>query len=214
MIARGRTLAVLAAIVGGAVSIVSSTQTWLDVALSDGAGTTLAVAGAHAFSVLAPLSLAALALGLALTVVGRILRYVFGVLAVTIGVTLVWGAARIGFGHPLDAVASAVTEATGLAGGDALAQLIVSIQATAWPFVTVAAGMLVAAGGALTLATTHAWGASGRRYRTDTRTPAPSDVAAATTAAAGPRPHDAARDRAIDSWDDLSHGEDPTADRR
>ncbi|APZ34570.1 peptidase [Microbacterium aurum] len=203
MIARARMLAVLAIITGGAVAIISSTQTWLEVTLSAGATAALAVPGASALTLLAPFSLAALALGLALTVVGRVLRYVFGVLAAAIGGTLVVGAWGVATTHPLDAVASAVTEATGLSGPDAVASLVQTIDGTAWPWLTVVAGALVAVGGVLTLATAHTWRGAGRRYRTD------ADRTA--TAASSPRPHDASRDHAIDSWDDLSHGDDPTA---
>ena len=51
--------------------------------------------------------------------------------------------------------------------------------------------------GTVTLVTAHRWRAGGRRYQRDA-TPA--------GAATGSRPHDA-----IDSWDDLTHGADPTA---
>ena len=60
-----------------------------------------------------------------------------------------------------------------------------------------AGGIAIAVGGIVTLVTAHAWRAGGRRYRRDT---------AREQIASGSRPHDA-----IDSWDDLSHGDDPTA---
>lgn len=85
MTRRSRLLCVLAIIVGGAIALIGSTQTWLTVTLNAGAVEPLDVPGASALPLLAPLSLAALALGLALTVVGRVLRYVFGVLATVIG---------------------------------------------------------------------------------------------------------------------------------
>lgn len=204
MTAHARSYAVLAIIAGGALAIISSTQTWLDVALDAGATAALTVAGAKAFTLLAPLSLAALALGLALTVVGRVLRYVFGAVAVVIGGTLIVGAGRIALEHPLDAVAAAVTTATGLSGTDAIAGLVTAIGGTAWPWLTVAAGVLVTLGGALTLATSHRWRRAGRRYRTGS-TPLTAAEAAGADAATS-RPYDA-----IDSWDDLSHGDDPTA---
>ncbi|MFT4051775.1 MAG: Trp biosynthesis-associated membrane protein [Microbacterium sp.] len=203
MSARERTAAVLAVVLGGAGAVVASTQPWLAVTLRAGASESIDVAGASAFPLLAPLGLAALALGLALSVVGRVLRYVFGVLAGAIGAAVVIGAARIGIGQPLDAVAQSVTTATGLSGTDAISDLVSEIAGTAWPFVATIGGVAVAAGGILTLATAHRWRTGGRRYQRDaSRTPA---------TAAGPRPDDASRDKAIDSWDDLSHGEDPTA---
>jgi hypothetical protein len=195
---RLRTTSVLAILTGGALALIASTQTWLDVVLRDAGVPPLPVPGASAVPLLARLSLAALALGLALSIVGLALRYVFGVLGVAIGGVLLVAAWRIGVDRPIDAVASTVTEATGLAGATTIEALVAEVTATPWPLVTVAASLLVIAGGALTLATAHRWGGAGRRYRTD--------AAGVAATAAGSRPHDA-----IDSWDDLSRGDDPTA---
>jgi len=196
MTRRLRSLSVLAILAGGAVSLIGSTQTWLDVTLVDVAAEPLHVAGADALALLAPLSLAALALALALTIVGRPLRYLFSVLALGIGAALGTGAWRIASDRPVDAVAAAVTEKTGLSGADTVASLVSHIASTPWPVLTVAASALVVLGGVLTIATAHRWHGTGRRFRTD----------AAVDARAGSRPHDA-----IDSWDDLTRGDDPTA---
>lgn len=206
MIARARSIAVVAILVGGALALIGSTQTWLEVSLRAGAAEPLAVPGASALPLLTPLSLAALALGLALTVVGRVLRYVFGALAVVIGGALLLGAGRVGLQQPVDAVAKVVTDATGLSGEAAIADLIASTTVTPWPFVTAFAALLIALGGLFALVTAHRWPRSGRRYQRDAL---PAAGATAGTNAA--RPHDANRDSAIDSWDDLSHGSDPTA---
>jgi hypothetical protein len=58
------------------------------------------------------------------------------------------------------------------------------------------AGLLILLGGAFALATAHRWRSGGRRYQ---REPL-------RARGLGSRPHDA-----IDAWDDLSHGDDPTA---
>lgn len=200
---RARLIAVLTVVVGGAVALIGSTQTWLEVTLRE-SGDVLEVAGDRALPLLAPLSLAALALGLALTIVGRALRYIFGALAVAIGVALAIGAGRIALIQPLDAVAATVTEATGLAGTDAVTSLVGAIAATAWPALGIVAGVLIAAGGAFVLATAHRWSGSGRRYRTTAPSGGRGEPANATHDPS--RPYDA-----IDSWDDLSRGEDPTA---
>ncbi|ALJ20197.1 Trp biosynthesis-associated membrane protein [Microbacterium sp. No. 7] len=192
---RARLVALLVIVVGGALALISSTQSWLLVTLGD-TGDVLEVSGDAAVPLLAPLSLAALALGLALALVGRPLRYAFGALALAIGATLAWSAWRIAAEHPLDAVAAVVTEATGLAGTAAVSALVSSISATAWPVLALAAAVLIGAGGVFTLATAHRWAGSGRRYRTD---------AAEADRVDRSRPHDA-----IDSWDDLSRGDDPT----
>lgn len=194
---RHRSMAVLTILGGGILALIGSTQTWLDVTLDDAAIAPLAIPGASAVPLLAPLSLAALALALALSIVGTTLRYVFGALAIAIGGSLAASAWRITVDQPVDAAASAVTEATGLTGPATIAELVSTITATPWPALTVAASVLILAGGGFTLATAHRWTGAGRRYRTDA--PAPSGAAAS-------RPHDA-----IDSWDDLSRGDDPTA---
>ncbi|MET0830592.1 MAG: Trp biosynthesis-associated membrane protein [Microbacterium sp.] len=202
MIRRARLLCVLAALAVGAIGVISSTQTWLIVMLDDGAQQELAVTGAAAVPVLAPLSLAVLALGGALSIVGLVLRYVFGALTVAIAATVGFLSAQVAFTTPVSAVASTVTSATGITGTDAVASLVSSITATPWPAITLAASALLLVGGLLILATARNWGRSGRRYVSDAAAPA-----AAGTEATASRPVDA-----IDSWDDLSRGADPTAD--
>lgn len=187
----------------GGLGVISSTQTWLTVVLDDGAGHALEVPGASAVPVLAPLSLAVLALGAALSIVGLALRYVFGAIAVLIGGVLTWLTARVVFDHPVSAVAAVVTESTGIAGESSIAKLIASIDATPWPAITLVLSVVLVVGGVFVPATAHTWATTGRRYRTEEATPA-----SGTT---GSRPHDAAGSRAIDDWDGLSRGEDPTA---
>ncbi|MCR2785706.1 MULTISPECIES: Trp biosynthesis-associated membrane protein [unclassified Microbacterium] len=196
MTRRARLVAVLAVLVAGGVCVISSTQTWLDVTLTGGAEQALAVSGTAALPVLAPLGLAALALGLALTIVGRVLRYVFGTLAVAIGATLMAMTWPVTQPRPIDQVAATVTDATGLSGTQAVSDLVAQTTATPWPWVTLAAAIVLMAGGVFTLITAHRWRGSGRRYRTDADTAGPATS----------RPHDA-----IDSWDDLSRGADPTS---
>jgi Tryptophan-associated transmembrane protein (Trp_oprn_chp). len=153
--ARVRSIAVLAIIFGGALATIASTQTWLDVTLRAGATDPVAVSGAGALALLTPLSLATLALGLALTVVGVALRYAFGAVATVIGATLAIGAARVALSHPMDAYATAVTKATGLSGDAAIADLVAQVAGTAWPYVAAVAGLSIGIGGILTLATAH-----------------------------------------------------------
>lgn len=211
MIRRARLLAVAAMVLCGALGVISSTQTWLTVVLQDGARHALEVPGASALPVLAPLSLAVLALGAALSIVGLVLRYVFGALAVLIGGILAWLTARIVFEHPVSAVASVVTESTGIAGESSVAKLVASIDATAWPAVTLVVWIALIAAGGFVLSTAHGWSGTGRRYRTDDDSQPSPPAGSRSRAEDGPRPHDAAGSRAIDDWDDLSRGGDPTA---
>ncbi|GAA3771628.1 hypothetical protein GCM10022240_24640 [Microbacterium kribbense] len=193
MIARARLLAVVLVVACGGLGVISSTQTWLSVVLSGAASHDLTVSGAAAVPVLAPLSLAVLALGGALSIVGTVLRYAFGVLTILIAVAQGYLAAHVAFTHPVSAVARTVTDATGIAG-DSVSGLISSITANAWPVLTLAVWVLLLAVGVFILATAHRWNDSGRRYR----------------AAPFGRHGAAGRLDAVDSWDELSRGEDPT----
>ena len=65
------------------------------------------------------------------------------------------------------------------------------ITVTAWPWVALASWLLLLAGGALALFTAGRWRSGGRRYRTT------------------PVPHEGPVD-AVESWDELSRGTDPT----
>ena len=105
--------------------------------------------------------------------------------------------AQVVFGLPTGAVASTVTEWTGITGESAVGDLVTAITPTPWPAVTLVAWGFLLAAGVFTLMTARGWVRTGRRYRTD--------APAGAEAPAGSRPHDA-----IDSWDDLSRGEDPT----
>lgn len=194
MIARARLIGVVTFLLSGATGLISSTQTWLLVLLSDGAAEPLAVPGASAVVLLAPLSLTALALGAAVSIVGRVLRPVFGVLGAALGVVLMILTAPVVFGPPLSAVATEVSAVTGIRGQNAIDELVEGISTTAWPALTLVAAVILAAGGLWVVMTAHRWPEGGRRYR----------------AGRGDRARHGEPLDAIDSWDDLSRGEDPT----
>jgi hypothetical protein len=85
---------------------------------------------AFRWSAAAAAGLVLLILGLiALTITGRVLRYVFGVLAVAIGASLLALTWPVVTELPVTAVASTVTEATGLSGTNAVAALVAEITA-------------------------------------------------------------------------------------
>jgi uncharacterized membrane protein (TIGR02234 family) len=77
--------------------------------------------------------------------------------------------------------------------------------ATPWPVVAIVGGALVVLAGVAVLVTGTRWPASSRRYGGARLV----DDTAGTTAVAE-RP---ASDRAIDDWDGLSRGDDPTDDQ-
>ncbi|MFT4258771.1 Trp biosynthesis-associated membrane protein [Microbacterium sp.] len=189
---RGRSLAVSGFLLGGAVGIISSTQSWLTVQRADSASEIL-VPGASALPLLAPLSLAVLALGAALSITGRVLRYVFAVLAAAVAVLLGWSTLQLLVAPGIPAVASTVTEVTGLAGRTALEGVIASIAPSPWPAIALAGWFVLLLAAVVVLATGGRWTRGGRRYRTD----------AAAASSSGPVD-------AVDSWDELSRGTDPT----
>lgn len=191
---RGRTLSVVVILVGGALALIASTQTW---ATTDIQSTVLEAKGADALSLLQPLALAVLALSLALALAGRIVRMILGAIAVALGVSLAWISAGVAFGAPVSAVESAVTEHTGIAGTEGVASIVSDIAITGWPAIALACGVLVTLGGAFTLATGLVWRRGGHRY---------DAVGTHQTRSEGPLD-------AVDSWDVLSRGDDPT-DRR
>lgn len=193
MVRRGRSIAVLGFLLAGALGIIASTQTWLTVERAD-AGEAILVPGASALPLLAPLSLAVLALGLALSIVGPIVRIVLGVLAVAASLFLGWTTVQLLTSEPVDAAAATVTETTGLAGDAAIADVVRTIELSTWPVATLIGWIILLAVSLLVIVTGRAWRSGGRRYRTD---------AAHETQTAGPVD-------AIDSWDDLSRGTDPT----
>jgi uncharacterized membrane protein (TIGR02234 family) len=196
--------AILTAIVGAGLVLLSWSQTWFELVLTaDSAaptgGAVIEVAGQVASPALAALALAGLALAGALAIAGPGIRIVLGVLAVVLGGSVLL-AAGVTLGDPVAAVAPAVAGATGVTGDAPTASLVQSATATLWPVAAIAGGVLVAASGVLVLATGTAWPVSARRYRA-VRFAADD----ATGAASG-------TDRAIDDWDELSRGDDPTGD--
>lgn len=197
MLRRARMLGVVAFLLAGGIGIISSTQVWATVQRAD-AGESLSVTGSVIYPLLAPLSLAVLALGAALSIAGLVLRHVIAVLGLGAGVTLLVGTAPLIGSPPLSAVAPAVTKATGLGGEASLSEVVDAITPTPWPVFALIAWILLAMSSIYVLATARRWPAGGRRYR------AASEAAHHST---GPLD-------AVDSWDELSHGTDPTDSAR
>jgi hypothetical protein len=197
---------IVASVVGSALVLLSWSQTWVSLELADaaahGAGETIAVPGSIASPALAALALAGLALVAALALAGPVIRLVLGVLEVVLGGCVLL-ASWVSLGDPVAAVAPAVTDATGVSGAGPTAQLVASADVTAWPAVAIIGGALLIAAGAVVLATGTRWPAPARRYRG-------ARIADADTGPQGAGSERAASDRAIDDWDGLSRGDDPT----
>ena len=199
---------VVVTIIGSALALLSWSQTWFELELTDasaqGTGEAIAVPGSVASPALAALGLAGLALVAALAIAGPGIRLVLGVLEVVLGGCILL-AAGVSLGNPVAAVAPAVTDATGVSGSGPTAELVATAAATAWPVAAIAGGVLLVLAGVAVLVTGTRWPASSRRYRG-------ARLADADGSAAHGASERAASDRAIDDWDELSRGDDPTDD--
>ena len=208
--ARMKLPVVIVTIIGSALALLSWSQTWFELELADaaaqGAGEAIAVPGSVASPALAALGLAGLALVAALAIAGPGIRIVLGILEIVLGGCVLL-AAGVSLGDPVAAVAPAVTDATGVSGAGPTAELVAAATATAWPAAAIAGGVLLVLAGVAVLVTGTRWPASSRRYRGARLADADADGGAEQ----GVRER-AASDRAIDDWDELSRGDDPTDD--
>lgn len=201
-----RRTAVLWAIAAGAVILGSGAQTWIQASgLAGVPDATVTTTGNQAAAVVPAMALVGMASGVALSMARRIGRVVTSVLLVLAGVATGWSAVNATL-RPADAARAQVSAATGTTA-DAAAYAL-----TFWPWVTLAAGVLLAACGIAVLVAGRGW-RENRRY--DTRAtgagaPATAATAAGTGAGDGTGPGAAGPVDEIDAWDELTRGEDPT----
>lgn len=204
--ARMKLVALVVAILGAGLALLSWSQTWFDLELSDAVtsrpGEQIAVPGSVASPALAALGLAGFALVAALAIAGPAIRVLLAGLEVILGGCVLL-AAGLSLGDPISAVSPAVTEASGVSGSGPTADLVAAAAPTVWPAAALAGGVLFVVGGVVVLATGARWSASARRYRS----PRLVEADAGGPVVAHGR---AASDRAIDHWDELSRGDDPT----
>jgi uncharacterized membrane protein (TIGR02234 family) len=241
---RVKYLTLLALVVGSGLGLLSATQTWFTIQVTDVANHagTVTVAGSAAAPALTALSLAGLALTAALAIAGPAFRVVLALLGILLGASIVYSALAV-LGDPLRAAGGAITSATGVAGEASLRRLVQSTTTEFWPWLAVVGGVLVVLAASLAIVFLRAWPGPSRKYqarfagedgRTAEETLAELDGAEPETGAAdaGTGDDEAAgderearaaaesdapeeptaldRDAAIDSWDELSRGDDPT----
>jgi len=191
---------ILVVILASGLGLLASTQTWYTVHLTGAANhpSPLVVPGSTAAPALTALSLAGLAVAGALAISGRIARVIVGILAVVLGGCVVLSAV-LAMANPDASASSVVTTATGIAGDTSVTHLIARADATVWPVAALLAGVVVGLAGLTALITTRRWPGASRRYQAARFAPAPERAAPENP-----------RDAAIDKWDDLSRGDDPT----
>ncbi|GAA1636469.1 Trp biosynthesis-associated membrane protein [Georgenia ruanii] len=182
-------LAVLLLALGGLPWVRGEVATVIDVR-------PVSVTGAGATPALTAAALVVGAAALTVAIGRRVAVAVGGV--VLIGAAALVAAAVVGFLQ--DPTAPALAEAAQVSG---VPQLSGTAHVTPWPWAALVVAAALAVLGALTLVRGRAWQSGGRRFE---RTTAPG------TSAPGAAPSAArdARTRAMDDWDALGRGEDPS----
>lgn len=174
----------------------------------------LDVTGSTAAPALTALALAGFALAGALTIAGRIIRVVLGILEVLLGVS-VFISAFMAVSDPALASSSAVTAATGIAGSESIRVGVVDASTTPWPFLALAAAVVMVIAGIAIVVSARRWPGPTARYQGARFEPVASPDAPGPAAgrAAGPeaRPATHPAGDPVGDWDELSRGQDPTA---
>jgi len=189
-VTRGR--AVVAVLLLGVLGFGLSTLTWASAPVTTVlADADVSLSGSEAAPPTSAASLAILATGLAVAIGGRWVVRVCAVVLALLGVLL--GGAAVDFlldPHPR--LLSAAADVTGVR------EITGAPELTVWPYVTVALALVVVAAGLLLL-------------RVPTTTTAGRRFERAGGAAAPTQPARDDRVRAMDDWDALGRGEDPSA---
>ncbi|HEV7183922.1 MAG: Trp biosynthesis-associated membrane protein [Actinomycetales bacterium] len=227
---RAKYLSILLFLIGSGLVLLASTQTWFTVLLTPAAGHAgaLTVQGTAAAPALTALSLAGLALAAALAIAGPVFRIVLTLLGLLLGASVLISAFTA-MGSPIQSASSAITAATGVSGEASVARLVARVDVALWPAVAIAGGIFLLLGSIAVLVTGRVWPGPSRRYETrfeDQNGVSAADLFSEPEAqpAGEPEPRTESeapgesetpatpleRDQAIDSWDELSRGEDPT----
>ncbi|MBS2962707.1 Trp biosynthesis-associated membrane protein [Actinocrinis puniceicyclus] len=202
--------AALLAAAGAGLILASVGRGWAEATVTSPVRLSVHATGNSITSLPYALGLAALAGAVALFAVRRVGRYLVGLVLLGAGLGTA-AAVATNLGH-LDStrLARAAEQTLGAEGAQ-----LGGVTNTAWPYVSLFGGLLVALAGGYTLARGHSWTGLSNRYE------APVAAAAAgATGAAGPAAAPggaAARDDAAHAepstrelWDSLNHGTDPT----
>ena len=164
-------------------------QNWFTLTVQ---GKPFPVSGQVAGAALSALALASLALIAALAIAGRFFRVVLGILLALLGVCVI-AVSAFAIGNPVVAATSAITKATGVAGTESVSKLVTATSITAWPVVAIVLGVLLTLLGLAIAPTARSWPDSGRKY-SRSRLAVP----------------DSETPDAVQEWDALSEGDDPT----
>lgn len=192
---RLKSLSIVAVLVVSGLVFLTWTRSWFvfEVVAGQTDGVPVDATGETAAPALAALGLAGLAAGAALGIAGRAFRVILGALTVLIGGSVVLSAV-LALGDPVGSSASAISTATGIAGSESIGGVVESVETSVWPALAIVVGALLALIGVAVVVTSGRWPGPSRKY----------DAVRLEHADDG-RPLDS-----VDSWDELSRGDDPT----
>ncbi len=191
---REKITAALLAAAGAGLILASVGRGWADATVTAPVRLAVQTTGSGLTPLPYALGLAGLAGAVALFAVRRVGRYLVGAVLLGAGLgTVAAVAANLG---RLDSaqLARAAEQSLG-----ATAESLGPVSNTAWPYVTIAGGVLLALAGTLTVTRGRAWTGLSNRYERQAAAGSPGPVAPA------------AEPTARDLWDALNRGTDPTA---
>ncbi|GAB3047321.1 Trp biosynthesis-associated membrane protein [Sediminivirga luteola] len=188
-------LTVTALLLIAAALYLAASQTWVHAQL---AGEGAAISGADAQPVLTAMAATAGAAALFLSLAGRIGRWAASIVLVLAGIGYIASALQV-IREPRAVGGSALSEATGLI------RTAESAQLTAWPWLGMAAAALLIVFAVLAAVGGRAWSSAGRRFERQKSRGKDGD-----SGVGGGGTDRTGADDAVDSWDALSRGEDPT----
>ncbi|MBK5249271.1 MAG: Trp biosynthesis-associated membrane protein [Actinomycetales bacterium] len=197
---RGR--AVVLVLLVGVALLGSTLGTWVSAPVSTAiAADVVRVPGSDAAPVIPSAGLVVLAAGLAIGLSGRVVR-ILAAVAVALGGALSAFAAVELVRHPVRVAESAAGDVTGVRALDGVVSL------TPWPYVAIVLGLVALALGVALPFLMGRWALVGRRYEREPGAAADGGGAPSPgRSVAGSRVEHV---RAMDDWDALSRGEDPT----
>lgn len=192
---RAKLLLILAGVLAAAVVLGAWTQDWFSITIDT--GQVLPVPGSVAAPALTALALSELVLLGAIAIAGPFFRIVLAIIEVFVGIAIGFSA-LVAILDPVSASSSTISSATGVAGDKSIAALVTAQSATAWPWIALVGGVLVILLAIAMVVTARSWpGSSSRKYQATRMAPAENTSA--------PRQR-----TAVDDWDALSGGDDPT----
>lgn len=187
-----RSMTVLILLLGGVLALIGATQIWVTATGFEAAHIdSVQLSGQESSPVITAMALVTIAAGAALSIARKIGRWIIGIVAIFAAVTMGWATIGV-LMNPLDAVALKIAETTGTTGlSDAAAQLDVSVL----PWLTIFGAVVTIIGGLIALVVGRRWPV-GKTKKYDV----------------GEQAHVGRNGQLdeIDTWDELSRGEDPT----